>query len=175
MITRNTSYGASSVLANFLIFARKIVSRVAVLGQESKERESKNEVRVVEKLQATGGHNNIISVWGHGELDLHNYFFDMELCIMNLDHFICGDIKSILGWDRFLDPALLNSDLASLNLWVITKQITSGLDFLHSHRELHRDLKPKNGKLQFETLLFSELTLRSVTLFEVRLLENNGF
>lgn len=175
MITRKTRYGASSVLADFLIFARKIVRRVAVLRQESRERESKNEARVVEKLQATGGHNNIISVLSHGELDRHHYFFDMELCIMNLDHFLCGDIQSILGWDRFLDSPLANCDLASLTFWGITKQIASGLAFLHSHGELHRDLKPKNGKPQLQTFLSSELSLHSATLFELRLLENNGF
>lgn len=150
MIAIKERYDASSVLAYFSIFARKIVNCVIVPRQESKERESKNEARVVEKFQTIGGHNNIISIWKHGELNRHHYFFDMELCIMNLDHFVCGDIQSILGWDRFLDPALVNCDLASLTFWGITKQIASGLAFLHSHGELHRDLKPKNGKTQFK-------------------------
>jgi serine/threonine protein kinase len=122
-------------------------------GFQSREEELGNEARVFEKIQAKGGHKNLISVLRHGELDEQYYFFDMELCLMNLEHFIHGNVRSILGLEKYFDPWFANSELGSLSFWGITKQLLSGLDFLHSHGELHRDLKPRNGTVYLTSVL----------------------
>ena len=127
--------------------ARKIIRGTVITPLRVKRPSIENEARVLEKLHSKGGHPNLISVLGHGELDCDHYFFDMEVCIMNLEHFIQGEIKSTLGLEQYLDPCfeITNPNHACLSFWVIVKQITSGLEFLHSLHELHRDLKPRNG------------------------------
>jgi len=110
-------------------------------------KEIENEARVIEKLGAKGGHRNIIAVLSHGWLSDDRYYFDMEMCILNLEDYISGNIKSVLGISKYIDPLFKDKSLQCLSLWGITKQITSGLDFIHSHGELHRDLKPRNGNL----------------------------
>jgi len=34
----------------------------------------------------------------------------------------------------------------TLQLWDIARQIANGLQFLHGQKEVHRDLKPRNGR-----------------------------
>jgi serine/threonine protein kinase len=111
--------------------------------------EIENEARVIEKLSANGGHENIIAVLEHGRLSEDRYYFDMEICMLNLEDFISGEIKSILGMSKYIDPQFNEGSLRCLSMWMITKQILSGLEFIHSHGELHRDLKPRNGALPY--------------------------
>jgi serine/threonine protein kinase len=105
-----------------------------------------NEVRAIEKLRKNGGHPNIITVFDDGWLndDVH-YFFDMELCVLNLERFIQGNFGHVLGLPQYLDPQYGTEELGCLNMWSIMTQITSGLEFMHSLKQLHRDLKPQNG------------------------------
>lgn len=69
----------------------------------------------------------------------------MELCILNLEDYIQGDFRSILGTSRYYNPSFLADTLGFLTIWGIITQISQGLEFLHANREMHRDLKPRNG------------------------------
>lgn len=107
---------------------------------------------MIEKLCKGGGHPNIVVVLKHGWLNLNeNYFVDMELCAINLEDYIRKDFKTVLGLSQYLDPLSATDEvggwMSCLTLWGIMRQITSGLEFIHNHRELHRDLKPRNGKI----------------------------
>jgi eukaryotic-like serine/threonine-protein kinase len=141
-------------------FARKLI-RLFERNQEDIDREIANEVRVIEKLSQNGGHPNIISVFQHGRLKTNQYyFFDMELCAMNLGDYILADFKTVLG-SQYLNPIQTTEDLSCLSLWNIMRQITNGLEYIHSHGELHRDLKPCNGMGQY--VLVNKIVLLSVT------------
>lgn len=100
-----------------------------------------------DKLNANGGHANIVAILRHGWLTnaMDRYYFDMELCILNLANYITEDFKSRLGMSNFLHSRSLNEGHGSLSMWGIMNQISNGLEFIHSHGELHRDLKPSNG------------------------------
>lgn len=63
---------------------------------------------------------------------------------MNLANFIDADLKTIVG-SQYLNPACLEDGLECLTLWRIMHDITNGLAYIHRHRELHRDIKPRNG------------------------------
>jgi serine/threonine protein kinase len=105
-----------------------------------------NEVRAINKLRTNGGHANIVAVLDHGWLkDDAYYFFDMELCVLNLEGFIEGNFGHVLGLPQYLDPGYAKEELGCLNMWSIMMQITSGVEFMHDFKELHRDLKPRNG------------------------------
>ena len=68
------------------------------------ENEIANEVRVIEKLSKNGGHINIIPVLKHGWINEDQfYFFDMELCAMNLEDFIIADFTTRLSL-QYLKP-----------------------------------------------------------------------
>jgi len=130
-----------------------------------------NEVRVIDKLCKGDGHSNTIKVLTHDWLNGKDqyYFFDMELCEMNLEGYM-HEHASKLGL-KYLDP-IVDDELSSLSLWGIIRQITSGLDFIHNHRELHRDLKPRNGIFVLST---SILIFCSALLCTRQSLEDNRF
>jgi len=94
----------------------------------------------------TTSHANIVTFRDHGKLDVRHYYIDMELCVLNLEEFIRRNLKSELGIANYFDPSH-NHELKFLSLWSITDQIAAGLEFLHTHGELHRDMKPRNGDL----------------------------
>jgi serine/threonine protein kinase len=91
----------------------------------------KNELRAVKKLCKPSGHRNIVAVFNEGQFgDSIFYYIDMELCQTNLEQFIerQREVKRELR-----------------TYWEIMKHVLSGLEFIHSQGEAHRDLKPRNG------------------------------
>jgi len=69
----------------------------------------------------------------------------MEICNLNLDDYILGGLKHVYGIEKFYDSESIKEPLGCLSFLGIIQQITSGLAFIHSKGELHRDLKPRNG------------------------------
>jgi serine/threonine protein kinase len=108
------------------------------------EKEIQNEVRVINKLGANGGHQNIINVLGHGWLN-DRYYFDMELCIFNLEDYIVSNSRETFSLPKYLSPSAMKDEQGCLSLWGIISQITNGLTYIHIQHELHRDLKPRNS------------------------------
>jgi serine/threonine protein kinase len=104
-----------------------------------------NEIRAVEKLCVKSTHENIVSVLQHGNLaDSPYYFFDMDLCAFNLETYL------LLLWKETKDDIGMEvpqcRDRSSMrSIWNIMSQIANGLAFIHTHHEIHRDLKPRNG------------------------------
>jgi len=112
--------------------------------QDEVDEQIRNEGRVIAKV--ANGHENIIKVLNQGWFDDERYYLDMELCLLNLEDYMRGDFKSVVGISKYFDPRPSEDILDCFSLWGITNQIVRGLEFLHSLGELHRDLKPQNGK-----------------------------
>lgn len=76
------------------------------------------------------------------------YYLDMELCDLNLDTYIRRDWTKP-GLRRkvpnFVDVDNLPLEFQLAQIGDIMKDITSGVAFIHSQKEVHRDLKPKNS------------------------------
>ena len=101
------------------------------------------------KLQQNGMHRNIVTVLRQGCLGppFDWSYIDMELCDMNLHDYIHSERPSSLlkhGNPVFIpngpDPHSFMS-----NVWIVIFHITEGLEFIHRHGQIHRDIKPKNG------------------------------
>jgi serine/threonine protein kinase len=99
----------------------------------------KKEVDAVIAICKTGGHDNIIKIYGQGTIPLHDYYYvDMEFCDMNLEDYIHSCEYDFEGTP--------NSSLKEQRKkWIIMTQITRGLSFLHKGHYVHRDLKPRNS------------------------------
>ena len=108
--------------------------------------ENENEVRVIQKLCAPGACNNIVEVLGmgelHGQSEYYNYFIDMELCEMNLAHYMSNVSQS---FPRFVRGRDVTSSLKATQIWNVMTHITRGVEFIHGQKEIHRDLKPSNS------------------------------
>lgn len=109
-----------------------------------------NEIRAVAKLCLSGCDDHIVTVLRHGPLANSSYvYLDMELCDLNLDQYIRKD------WDPGMEekvPHFTNRDelgpvIKAAQIWNIMADISSGVAFIHSRAEIHRDLKPRNGML----------------------------
>ena len=95
----------------------------------------KNEVRAIKKL-CNGSHEKLVEVFDVGDLPLHA-LIDMELCDGDLDDYN----KSFWKQQAYNQSA----EMQTQPIWNIMKQIANGLAFIHRKKEIHRDLKPKNG------------------------------
>jgi serine/threonine protein kinase len=122
-----------------------------------------NEAISTARLLESGGHKNIIGILGHGwiESSYQYYFIDMEFCDFNLHNYIHDPSTISVEIDdspdiEIMDPIhlLLGTikkevewSMKLLNIWTIMSETAAGLAFLHSHGQVHRDLKPRNGNL----------------------------
>src|SRR5271155_4185908 len=106
------------------------------------EDDLKNELRALDKI-CTQDHRNIVSVLRHDLLPYSTYYYvDMELCDINLDDYIYKPWPpGLIGKSRFFRFDNLNVPIE----WAILADIATGLAFIHSLGEVHRDLKPRNG------------------------------
>lgn len=126
------------------MFARKLIRPCGIITLEDID----NEVRAAVKL----GENtvaNIVSIIKHGKLpDSPYYFIDMEFCDLNLESYIYRKwppnmtelVPAFEEIDK-LEPTKKFSQTLS-----ILSEIIDGVVFIHSRGEIHRDLKPQNGK-----------------------------
>jgi|SRR5271169_4259328 len=95
-----------------------------------------NEVRAITKLCKANSHPNVVTVFRQGEVkNSALYYIDMELCDGNLDQFI-----------RDHSPSS-ETPIAIADIWDIMVQISSGLAYIHSFGEIHRDIKPRNSSI----------------------------
>ena len=69
----------------------------------------------------------------------------MELCDLDLQTWIDGK------WTKAIERKLLHlasnpsSEVAMGEIWDIMEDITNAIAFIHSEKEIHRDLKPRNS------------------------------
>jgi serine/threonine protein kinase len=130
-------------MSNAQGFARKLVRPFANVT----EQDILNEIAAVEKLYGVGSVLKppfLVQILRHGWLvSSPYYFFDMELCAMNLEEYINE------AWPSDLDgtgPYFSKENSSSeQNVWRIMADITTGLSFIHDQHLVHRDLKPRNG------------------------------
>ena len=138
-------------------------------------------MRAIDQLTGAGdedgGKENIINILGHGRVGgpFSFHYIDMELCNINLHDYIHNNRHVVADMPSFRrnSEAYVTNDASPvtkiLNMWTIMQQIAAGLEFIHVHRQVHRDMKPRNGwNLQDK---FSDIG--SIIFLLSRLLENN--
>jgi len=91
-----------------------------------------------------GSHPNVVQVLRHGWLPPKpsHYYIDMELCSGNLADYIVNP-----SFTR-MDPSCGSEALCS-EIVPILEDIARGLEYLHFHNQVHRDLKPQNSTPSF--------------------------
>ena len=128
-----------------------------------------NETRAIRKLCRRDTHPNIIEVLRLGELPGSPYYYiDMELCDLTLTDYIYKDSPDVIP--RFIRN--VSSSLKEMQIWNVMKQIVSGVEFIHRHNEVHRDLKSSNSNFPDDLLID---VISSSLLPEGFYLENHRF
>jgi serine/threonine protein kinase len=123
------------------VFARKLI-RVPRVSDDAGVVD--NEVQMLKTLSKQR-HLHIVTVFRIGMLhNSEDLFIDMELCDLNLREYIRGTKP------RDLVPTFFVRDqpppMIAMQIWNVMLQITTGVEYLHRRRVIHRDLKPDNGK-----------------------------
>jgi serine/threonine protein kinase len=125
------------------VFARKLVRPFGDVTRE----DVLNEPRAINALKAHGPCENLVLVIRHGWLPRSQYYFiDMELCDGNLEDYIGrkSGVNYVLSKNpRFFGATFMERGI--WNTWDIMEQIAGGMGFMHKCKEVHRDLKPRNG------------------------------
>ena len=104
----------------------------------------KNEICVLDILRDKG-HKHIVRVLRHGILPFSKrYFIDMELCAGTLDDYIRRNHRDKDNVNR-KDQKLVPGENTIRFAWDIVRQITSGLEFIHSFNLVHRSLHPQSS------------------------------
>lgn len=112
------------------------------------------EAQTLLELHKDGPHANIIRILGNGwYTSLPNHFYlDMELCNSNLHDYIYGDrvrYEELTSCEKYRSPVYVSKESPALVKWrnilAIMNHISTGLEFIHDHKQVHRDLKPRNG------------------------------
>lgn len=133
-------------------FARKVFN---VIGDPESLPERPHEATIADQLRLPDDHRcrNLIKVISHGQLlNSGLSYIDMELCDFDLHNYIYdGEQYQVSTSARF------RKKRAASDILTIVTQITAGIAFLHKHRLVHRDLKPKNSIAPF-TVSLSRLT-----------------
>lgn len=139
-------------------FARKLIR----LTGKARKDEVKNETRVIEEFLSATDHPNIIKIWCHGfyARPFNYYFIDMELCELDLHAYIHNERPSwiVVNAENSQDgPAVVRNACSSLdkvrNAMVIMSHIAQGLEYIHKHKIVHRDIKPGNSKSPFNNTI----------------------
>jgi serine/threonine protein kinase len=124
------------------LFARKLIRPFG----EVTLKDILDEAQAIEKLQKDIKCQNLVIVLRHGWLSSSPfYYIDMELCEANLEHYLHGKTS---GYDTCNNPRFLGAIFETRGIchtWDIMHQISLGIDFIHSCKQVHRDLKPRNG------------------------------
>ena len=116
----------------------------------------------------------------HGWLDPFGapwsfYFVDMEFCDLTLDQYIHSNRWDIEAMPEQIvkdNPVFVPKDsaipLKLQNVWTIMSHIAAGIDFMHKHNQVHRDLKPRNGNyFIWKSLITSVLYSRRKNLWKI--------
>lgn len=101
---------------------------------------------MITKLSEYGEtHKHIVEAFRMGDMaDKTHFYIDMELCGTNLHQYI----KEARSPTQTTYPRFVRDVSPAMNaeqVWNIMRQIASGVAFIHSLDEVHRDLKPKNS------------------------------
>lgn len=99
---------------------------------------------------------NIIEILDHGWIKsyFNFYYIDMELCDLSLrDYIDYHQLKKESFFDantmQATTPVFTQRHRTVLekfqNMWMIGLHIARGLEFMHAHKQVHRDLNPRNG------------------------------
>jgi serine/threonine protein kinase len=102
-----------------------------------------NEVRAIKKLRGRNVNPNIEVAKLGRLIGLPCYVIDMKLCDMNLENFIYNNSPKQESLPHFIRTA--SSPIKTSQIWNIMRQVASKVAFIHSHNEVHRDLKPRNS------------------------------
>jgi serine/threonine protein kinase len=104
------------------------------------------EIEAIQRLSTKGNDINLVAILDHGRIAGFCYI-DMEICNGNLEDYIKGIRPR--RFEGSLNPLFDAFGIEHIGeiatIWDIMEQISSGLCFIHSCREVHRDLKPRNS------------------------------